>query len=109
MIQMKQTHRHRKQFYGHQRAKWGRLNWEFGINGYTLLYVKEINIGPTASHRELHSSSCNACNGKKSEKRIFIYLNNHFAVHLKLTQHCKSTIFPIKKERKKKKKNKCGA
>ena len=28
-------------------------------------------------------------NGKESEKKIL----NHFAVHLKLTQHCKSTLF----------------
>ena len=25
--------------------------------------------------------------------------NNHFAVHLKLTQHCKSTILQLKKKR----------
>ena len=34
--------------------------------------------------------------GKESEKEwiyIYIYVQlNHFAVHLKLTQHCKSTI-----------------
>ena len=38
-------------------------------------------------------------NGKESEKE-YIYLN-HFAVHQKLTQHCKSTILQKKKERKK--------
>ena len=31
---------------------------------------------------------------------IYIYLN-HFAVHLKLTQYCKSTIVQLKKKRKK--------
>ena len=30
---------------------------------------------------------------------------NHFAVHLKLTQHCKSAILQKKKKAKKKKKN----
>ena len=31
-------------------------------------------------------------NGKESEKEyIYVYLN-HFAVHLNLTQHCKSTL-----------------
>ena len=70
----KQTHRHRKQFYGHQRAKWGWLNWEFWINRYTLLYIKQINTGPTVSHREIYSLSCNTCNGKESEKRIYLYI-----------------------------------
>ena len=49
MIQMnlftrqKQTHRHRKQNYGYQRERvggWERINKEFGINRYTLLYIK---------------------------------------------------------------------
>ena len=34
-----------------------------------------------------------------------IYLN-HFAVHLKLMQHCKSTILQLKKKNKKKKRKK---
>ena len=33
----KQTHRLRKQTYGYQR---GGINWEFGIDIYTLLYLK---------------------------------------------------------------------
>ena len=32
------------------------------------------------------------------KKHIYIQLN-HFAVHLKLTQHCKSTIPQLKKKR----------
>ena len=47
MIQMnlftkqKQTHRLRKQTYGYQRGKpGGGINWEFGIDIYTLLYTK---------------------------------------------------------------------
>ena len=48
MIQMnlfiKQTHRHRKQTYGYQRGKVGEgINWEIGIDIYTLLYIKQIN------------------------------------------------------------------
>ena len=41
----KQTHRHRKQTYSYQRGKggWGGINQEFGINIYTLLYMKEVN------------------------------------------------------------------
>ena len=40
----KQTHKHGKQTYGYLRGKWGRggINQEFGINIYTLLYVKQI-------------------------------------------------------------------
>ena len=36
--------------------------------------------------------------GKESEKEwIHVYVElNHFAVHLKLTQHCKSTILQYK-------------
>ena len=36
--------------------------------------------------------------GIESKKEwIYVYVQlNHFAVHLKLTQHCKSTIFQLK-------------
>ena len=40
----KQTHRHRKQTYGYQRGLWGGEGGGkllgFGINIYTLLYIK---------------------------------------------------------------------
>ena len=40
----KQTHRHRKQTYGYHRRKGrGGINWEFGINIYTLVYIKQMN------------------------------------------------------------------
>ena len=40
----KQTPRHRKQTYGYQRGKGGeRINQEFRINRYKLLYIKQIN------------------------------------------------------------------
>ena len=39
----KQTHRLQKQTYGYQRGNvWGGINQEFGINIYTLLYIKQI-------------------------------------------------------------------
>ena len=41
----KQTHRLRKQTYGYQRGNVVRgegINKEFGINLYTLLYIKQI-------------------------------------------------------------------
>ena len=34
---------------------------------------------------------------------------NHFAVHQKLTQHCKSTVVQLKKKEKEKKNKKRGA
>ena len=40
IYKMKQTHRHRKQTYGYQRGKGGGINWEYGINRYTLPYIK---------------------------------------------------------------------
>ena len=37
----KYSHRCRKQAYGYQRRKgWGGINWEIGIDIYTLLYIK---------------------------------------------------------------------
>ena len=88
----------------------GGINQEFGINIYTLLYTKQI------TNKDLLYSTGNytqylviTYKGKESEKEymciyiyvclyIYIYLN-HFAVHLKLTQHCKSTILQLKKKK----------
>ena len=36
----KQKQRHRKQIYNYQKGKERGINWEFGINRYTLLYIK---------------------------------------------------------------------
>ena len=36
----KQSHRCRKQNYGYQGVRWGGINWENGIDIYTLLYIK---------------------------------------------------------------------
>ena len=39
----KQTHRRREQTYGYWGEGWGRgTDWEFGIDMYTLLYLKQI-------------------------------------------------------------------
>ena len=83
MIQMnlftkqKQTHRHRKQTYGYQKKKRG-INWEFGINRYTLvLYIKQIN------YKDLLYSTGNyiqyliiTYNGKESEKEYIMCMYN---------------------------------
>ena len=36
----KETHRQRKQTYGYQGIRGGGINWEIGIDIYTLLYIK---------------------------------------------------------------------
>ena len=41
-IKQIQTHRHRKQIYQREKEV-GEINQEFGVNMYTLLYVKQIN------------------------------------------------------------------
>ena len=91
-MKKKQNHRHREQTCGCQGGGGGGgMEWEFGISRCKLLYREWMN-----NKVLLYSTGNNiqylviTCNGKESEKE-YIYLN-HFAVHLKLTQHCKSTI-----------------
>ena len=72
----KETHRGIKQTCGYQRGKGGGINWEFGINRCTLLYIKQIN------NKDLLYSTGNyiqylviTYNGKESEKEyIYIYI-----------------------------------
>ena len=41
IAKQKQTYRLREQVYGYQGGRvWGRIDWEFGIDMYTLLYLK---------------------------------------------------------------------
>ena len=35
------------------------INYEFGINKYTLLYIKKDKQGPTVQHRKLYLICCN--------------------------------------------------
>ena len=69
---------------------WGGINQELGMNTHTLLYIKLI------TNQDLVYSTGNyiqylviTYNGKESEND-YIYIHiyvNHFAVHMKLTQH----------------------
>ena len=64
----------------------GGIDWEFGIDMYTLLYLNNKDL--------LYST------GKYVQYHIYIHIYiyiklNHFAVHLK---HCKSTILQLKKK-----------
>ena len=70
MVQMnlftkqKQTHGHRKQSYGYQRAKGGGINQGFGINIYTLLY-RDLETHSTGNGTQY---SVITYMGKESEK-----------------------------------------
>ena len=43
LTKQKQTHRHRKQTSGYQTEKGVGISQKFGINTFTLLYIKKIN------------------------------------------------------------------
>ena len=43
LTKQKQTHRHRKQTSDYQREKGVGISQKFGINIFTLLYIKKIN------------------------------------------------------------------
>ena len=73
----KQPHRHRKQTYGHQRGRsGGGINWEYGINRCTLLYIQQI------TQKDLLYSTGNstqysvmAYRGKESKKEwIYVFV-----------------------------------
>ena len=71
----KQSHRCRKQTYDYQ-EKGGRINWEIGIDIYTLLYIKQItskdllySTGNSSQH------SVMTYMGKESKKEwIYVYV-----------------------------------
>ena len=74
---------------------WGGISWETGIDIYTLLYIKQrTNKDLLQSTGNSTQSSVMGYRGKESKKEwIYVYAQLiHFAVHLKLTQHCKSTV-----------------
>ena len=75
------------------------------------MYISKIGKqqGPTYSTGNCIQYLVLNYNGKESEKnihiyRIYIHINtyicmNHFAIHLRLMQHCKSTILQFKKKK----------
>ena len=67
------------------------MNWKFGTVTYTLLlHLKQI------TNKELYSVFCNNLHGKEFEKESIHASLSHSTIHLKLTQHCQSTILPYK-------------
>ena len=88
---------------------WGRMDWGLGTGIYTVLYTESIgNQKLLRSSGEIYSILCDGLYGERICKIVVIYLHVwliHFAVHLKLTQHCKSPILQenlLKKKKKKK-------
>ena len=72
----------------------GGMNWETGIDTYTLLCPKQIPNENLLYSTENSTQRCGDLNGKDIQKRgdiLFIQLI-HFAVQQKLIQHCKATI-----------------
>ena len=68
----KQTHRLKEHTYGYHRGRvQGRDKFgfsEFGIDMYTLLYLKQTTNKDLSLHRELCSIFCNNLKGKEFEK-----------------------------------------
>ena len=75
------------------------------LQAHALIWMRFTNVilskkqiaqqGPTVQHRELYSVFVVTYNRKESEKEyvcVCVWLN-HFALHLKLTQHCKLAVF----------------
>ena len=78
------------------------MDWEFEIRRYKLLHIKWINSkGLLYSTGNYIQFPVINHNGKEYtyiciHTYTYIYLN-YFAIHEKLTQHCKSTILQLKK------------
>ena len=74
----KQSRKSRKQTYGYQGVSgWGEVNWEIGMDIYTLLYIKQV------TNKDLLQSTGNStqCSvitymgkGSKTIKWIYVYV-----------------------------------
>ena len=79
------------------KEKGGREGWieSRDWHMHTIVYGMDSQREPAVQHREFYSKFCSNYMGKEYEKE-WICINvqlNHSAVHLKITQHCRSTIF----------------
>ena len=74
------------------------MGWQFGISRCKLLYIgwinKKVLLYSTVNYVQYPVKIIMEKNMKK-----YIYLN-HFAVHQKITQHCKSTILQQQQQKK---------
>ena len=70
------------------------MNWEIGIDIYTLLCVKQIT-NKNLLYSTGNSTQFSVPNGKEIKKMwgdIHVYIELiHFSVQQKVTQHCKAT------------------
>ena len=78
------------------RGKWGGINWDIGIDIYTLLHIKQIT-NKDLLYSTNSTQYCNALCRVRIYKRvdICICITYSFAVHLNLT-HCKSTMLLLR-------------
>ena len=72
-------------------------HWQYGINRCTLPHIKQINNKDLPYSKGNYTQyiviNYNGAEFLKEYRYIHIYIQlYHFAVHLKLTQSCKSTI-----------------
>ena len=64
-IKQKWVYRLRKQTYTYQKGKMvGGINWEFGIDTYILLYLKQITNNNLFIPQKICSVFCNSLNGE---------------------------------------------
>ena len=59
--------------------------WDWDV--HPTIFKIDNQQGPTVCHREFFSISCNNLKGERIWKYIYMF-NNHFAVYLKLSEHC---------------------
>ena len=108
----KQNQRNQNQTYGYQRRKGGWVNQEFGINIYTLINIKQITNKDllyimenyiqyfVITYKEKQSEKTHRHTHTHTYTHTYITVSlNHYAVQLKLTQHCESAILQFKKNR----------
>ena len=77
------------------------INWETGPDIYIRLYIKQINNKDLLYSTENSTPDSVMADMEKESKKgvcvcvcvcLCVYTQIHFAVYLKLTQHCKSMI-----------------
>ena len=83
----------REQTCRYQGGEWGGMNWEIGIDIYTLLCVKQIT-NKNLLYSTGNSTQFSVPNEKEIKKMwgdIHVYIELiHFSVQQKVTQHCKA-------------------
>ena len=84
----------------YQRGKATRgINYKLETNRYTPLCIKQINNKDLLIAQGTVLISCNNLQWERILKVLYIYMKlNHFAVDMKLIQHCKLTTLQLKKK-----------